>query len=140
MALRAISQIFIGCTLLACASAKTDSGNAPEDSAIGAGAIVIRGDEVSGSALQMLRTRIPSARISTSGQCPRIIFRGDLSAVNRVDPSLYIDGTLMADTCVLNSLFSPEIDRIEVYPNGQSPYPELRYNPAGAVLIFRRKQ
>ena len=100
-------------------------------------AIVIPGSEIAGSALQAIRTRIPAARISTAGTCPRIEFRGARSLNNQPEPSIYVDGTLMGDTCALNAIFGSDIDRIEVYPSGDTPNASVRRNPSGVILIFR---
>lgn len=105
-----------------------------------ASAIVIRSNEISGSALQAIRTRIPSVRISTDGPCPRITFRGNLSLNNPRDPTVYIDGTLVADTCALTMVTGADVDRIEVYPSGDTPDATLQRNPAGVIIVYRRRE
>lgn len=126
------------CVFAACASSGNTSGDTRKP---GGNATVIRSSEMTGSVLHTLRTRVPSIRISTEGQrCPSIRFRGDLSVLNQPEPSIYIDGGLVGDTCALDHVPAHEIDRIEVYPSGDTPYSEIRRNPAGLILIFRRRE
>jgi hypothetical protein len=103
-------------------------------------AIIIRGADISGNALQAIRTRIPSIRVSDSGGCPQIAFRGNVSFQNQPNPTVYIDGTLIADTCALTSVSSTELDRVEVYTSGDTPYASIRRNPAGVIIIYRRRE
>jgi hypothetical protein len=124
--------------LAACAGTSKSAGDARQP---GGNATVIRSSEMTGSVLHTLRTRIPSIRISTEGQrCPAIRFRGDLSLHNQPEPSVYIDGGLVGDTCALEHIAAHDVDRIEVYPSGDTPYSEIRRNPAGLILIFRRQE
>src|SRR5688500_6446563 len=109
MASRAFPQFLLCCVLLGCGGQQAGTGSAGEPTRPG---VVIRGTEMSGSVISALQTRMPSARINTSGQCPRIIFRGDLSARTPVNPSVYVDGTLMGDTCVLNSIYAQDVERV----------------------------
>jgi hypothetical protein len=101
---------------------------------------VIPSSEISGNVLQAIRTRIPAARISTAGMCPRIEFRGARSMTNQPDPSVYVDGTLMGDTCALTAVSGGDVDRVEVYPSGETPHATVRRNPSGVILIFRRRE
>ncbi len=124
--------------LLGCTGRQAGSGSANE--APTRPGVVFRGTELSGSVISALQTRIPSVRINTTGQCPTIIFRGDLSARTPVNPSVYVDGALMGDTCVLNSIYAQDIDRVEVYPSGNTPYSTIQRNASGVILIFRRRE
>lgn len=117
------------------------SGNAqtsPESG--GADAIVLRGDDFTGNVLDALRSRVRSANVETpTGTCPRITFRGVRSVTARRDPSVYVDGTLMLNTCVLQQITSGDVDRVEIYPGGNSPRSNIQGNPSGLILIFRRQ-
>ncbi len=128
------------CVVVACSTrARTadDDRNATSTSQ----AIVIRSAEMTGTVLQTIRSRIPSVRVLTvTGQCPRIIFRGALSAMNQPPPSIYIDGALTGNTCVLDAISGQEVDRIEVYPSGNTPHAEIRRNASGVILIFHRQE
>ena len=104
-------------------------------------AVVIPGSEASSGVLQALRTRIPSIRITSgTGRCPHIIFRAEKSFRNQGDPSVYIDGTRMIDTCSLLDISPSDIDHIAVYESGNTPYPNVERNPFGLILIYRRSE
>ena len=123
--------------IAACSAARSEPKAA---SATSANAVVIRNSEMTGTILNTLRTRIPSMRVTTDGtRCPLIAFRGDISRT-RVPPSIYVDGTLTADSCVLDMVPGHEVDRVEVYTSGDTPHSEIRRNPSGVILIFRRRE
>jgi hypothetical protein len=106
----------------------------PRDSS----AIVVRGSELSGNLLEGLRSRIPTMTVTTpSGECPRIVFRGPRSIRNQGNPTVYVDGTLMRDTCVLYQISATDIDYVEVYPSGISSHPGVQRNPFGLILVYR---
>lgn len=126
--------------LLCLAGCATSKGAASEDSVSGdRGAIVIQGKEVGSSVVQSIRNRIPTTKIveSRTGRCPHIVFRSEKSIRNQGDPTVYIDGTRMIDTCALFDLSATDIDRIEIYPSGITPHAEIQRNPYGLILIFR---
>ena len=126
--------------LLAGGCASTTADN-PATKAGNTNAIVIRNAAISGSVLEAIRTHVPAARITTDrSQCPRIVFRGELSALQRRDPSVYIDRTLMGDTCILNSILAQDVDYLEVYPSGLVSDGTIQRNPAGVIIIYRRKE
>jgi hypothetical protein len=96
---------------------------------------------MNGTLLDAIRTNVPATRIgSEPGECPRIMFRGDLSALQRRDPSIYIDKTLMADTCILNSILAQDVDSMQVYPSGLVSDGTMQRNPAGVIVIYRRQE
>ena len=122
-----------GCAGSRAADPATQAGNT--------NAIVIRNAQMSGSVLESIRTNVPTVRITIApGECPRIRFRGDLSAVQRRDPSIYIDKTLMGDTCILNSVLAQDVDYMEIYPSGLVADGAMQRNPAGVIVIYRRKE
>jgi hypothetical protein len=140
MALRVFSQLMVCGVLIAWTGCRTTSRERSEEPS-NANAIVIRSGDMSGTILQTLRTRIPSIRISTDGErCPVIMFRGNLSMRNQPAPSIYIDGTLTADSCVLDHVAGHDVDRIEVYPSGDTPHSQIRRNASGVILIYRRRE
>lgn len=101
-------------------------------------AIVVRGSDLTGNLLDGLRTRIPAMRVSTpAGECPRIVFRGPRSIRNQGNPSVYVDGTLMRDTCVLNQISATDVDHVEVYPSGNTSHVGVQRNPFGLILVYR---
>jgi hypothetical protein len=125
------------CAALAgCASGQTQQTNR-EPTGDGS-AIVVRGSEIAGNLLEGLRTRIPAMRVSTpTGECPRIVFRGPRSIRNQGNPSVYVDGTLMRDTCVLAQISASDVDHVEVYPSGISSRVDVQRNPFGLILVYR---
>ena len=72
-----------------------------------------------------------------AGECPRIRFRGHNSLSS---PGIYVDGTMMLDTCILDQISTMDIDRAEVYPAGHTPYAGIPYNPFGVILVFRTRE
>lgn len=103
-----------------------------------ASAIVVRGSDLAGNLLDGLRTRIPTMTVSTpAGECPRIVFRGPRSIRNQGNPSVYVDGTLMRDTCVLTQITGTDVDHVEVYPSGNTSHVGVQRNPFGLILVFR---
>ena len=122
----------IGCSGGTSTAARTSTPNGS--------ATVIRGAELSGNLLQSLRNRVPSMAVSErSGECPRISFRGQ-NALQHRPPTVYVDGAMMLDTCILNQIGSSEIDYVEVHPNGLTGRPGVQSNPSGVILVFRVRQ
>jgi hypothetical protein len=129
----------LAATTAACASGSpsttSTSERIPDKSAI-----VVKGSDLSGNLLDALRYRVPSMRVSTpSGECPRIVFRGIRSIRNQANPTVYLDGTRMSDTCILNQLSTNDIDFVELYPSGNAARSSYERNPFGLILIFRRQ-
>ena len=138
MRTRAIVLIATYCVATGCASR---AGDAPEsDGPSNGNAVIIRASEISGGVLQAIRTKIPSVRVATGAGCPQIAFRGNLSFNNQPNPTVYIDGTLLADTCALTTVSANELERVEVYTSGDTPYPSIRRNPAGVIIVYRRRE
>jgi hypothetical protein len=103
-------------------------------------ATVIQGSELSGNLLQSLRNRVPSMTVSEgSGECPRISFRGQRALEHR-PPTVYVDGAMMLDTCILNQISAMEVERVEVYPSGNASLPGVQRNPFGVILVYRIRQ
>ena len=125
--------LLIGVALLggmSCAQARTSRPEPFPNSS----AQVIKGSEMSGNLLDGLRRRVTSMNVTyPSGRCPRITFRGRPTTGN---PSVYVDGTLMVDTCVLMSLSTVEIDRVEIYPSGGTIGTGMQSNPNGVIVVY----
>jgi len=103
-------------------------------------ATVIRGSELSGNLLQSLRNRVPSMTVSDrAGECPRISFRGQ-STLDHRPPTVYVDGAMMLDTCILNQISASEVDYVEVYSNGLTGRAGVQSNPSGVILVFRVRE
>jgi hypothetical protein len=101
-------------------------------------AVVINGEDMAGNLLDGIRTRVRTMTIRRqSGACPTIIFRGTRSAERQGNPSVYVDGTLMSDTCILQQIPSDDVDFVEIYPSGISSRPNIRRNPFGVIFVQR---
>lgn len=122
--------------LVGCVSKRTEQ----HDSSVtrDPSAIVVRGSDIAGNLLEGLRTRIPTMSVSTpTGECPRIMFRGPRSIRSQGNPSVYVDGTLMRDTCVLTQISASDVDHVEVYPSGIASHAAVQRNPFGLILVYR---
>lgn len=103
--------------------------------------IVIQGSELSGNLLESLRGRVGAMTIAYApGECPRITFRGVRSIRNQANPGVYVDGTMMLDTCILQQISTNDIDFVEVFPSGQSSRVGIQRHPFGLILVFRRRE
>jgi hypothetical protein len=104
--------------------------------------IVIRGSEMSaGTLLDGLRTRVPAIMIGRqSGACPAIIFRGQRSMLGQGNPSVYVDNTLMSDTCILAQIPTADVDWVEVYPGDSAGKAGMQRNPFGSIFVYRLRR
>jgi hypothetical protein len=101
-------------------------------------AVVISGADMTGNLLDGIRTRVRTMTIRRqSGACPTIMFRGTRSAERQGNPSVYVDGTLMSDTCILQQIPADDVDFVEIYPSGVSSRPNIRRNPFGVIFVQR---
>ena len=104
------------------------------------GATVVQGSDLmsrSGNLLDALRGRVSNMRVDRmQGRCPLITLRGQKTIIGSTDPTIYIDGTRMGDTCSLDQLQVVSVERVEVYAGGISP--PAGYAPAanGTILVF----
>ena len=100
-------------------------------------AIVVR-FESSGNLLDGLRARVPTMAVTyPTNDCPRIMFRGRRSGRNQGNPSVYVDGTLLQDTCVLSQINMSDVEHVEVFPSGNTTRAGIQRNPFGLILVFR---
>lgn len=121
--------------LMACGSGARSATNATPSS--NTSMVVIRGSEISGNLLDGMRSRYGRMTVAIHpGSCPQISFRGQRT-LNHQPPSVYVDNSLMLDTCILTQMNSSDIDRIEVYPSGQASRPGVQFNPSGVILVYR---
>jgi hypothetical protein len=129
--------LLCGSSIAACSGATPPRVGSTHDGS----AIIVRGSELgAGSLLESLRTRVPTMTVATrQGECPRILFRGPRSLRMAGNPGVYVDGTLMLDTCVLTQISASDIESVEVYPSGNTTRPGIRRNGNGLILVFRRR-
>lgn len=130
-------RVLVLCTLtLACGT--TRPAGEGSDAAADRSAVVIRGTDMSGNLLEALSTRLPTMRVTREGSgCPRIVFRGQRSSLRQGNPSVYVDGTLMTDTCILLLITASDVEYVEVFPSGISSGAGAQRNPFGAILVHR---
>src|SRR5687768_17470274 len=97
-----------------CAGGHASPGAAAAPSTSGT---VIKGSELGGNLLESMRGRVGAMTIGyPPNACPAITFRGARSIRNQANPDVYVDGTRMLDTCILQQISANDIDFIEVYP------------------------
>jgi hypothetical protein len=53
------------------------------------------------------------------------------------NPYVYVDGAMMADTCVLTQINAADVDYVEVSTSGNSSRAGVQRNPFGLILVFR---
>jgi len=123
------------CTLAAaCSSTGTAAGDPTPD----ASAIIVRGSEMSGTLLTGLRGRVAGMVVRTdAGACPSITFRGQRSMLRQGNPSVYVDGAMMADTCILAQIHAADVDFVEIYTGSATGQREAQNNPFGAIFVYR---
>lgn len=106
------------------------------------GAFVLTGmalEDGPGSVVAALSGKVPNFRLQRlSGQCPIITLRNAVSFRNVVNPHVYVDGTRATDTCVLESLRTVDVDRVEIYPQGFTKRPGYGTHAHGLILVFMR--
>jgi hypothetical protein len=90
------------------------------------------------SLLDVLRQRMPGIEVALTADCPAVYLRGRSTITTSSNPGVYVDGTEAINTCVLQSISTPDIHRVEVYPFGVTQRPGYRANPYGLILIFTR--
>lgn len=135
------ARLLAACAVLFACTGRSTMTSTGGERAPDRSAIVIQGSELVGSLLDGLRTRLPAMTVSTQNTaCPVIIFRGTRSIRNQGNPSVYVDGTLMADTCVLQQINSNDVDRVVIYPSGLVSEPGVRQNASGVILVHRVRE
>ncbi len=106
------------------------------------GATVISGvtlEDETGSVLDALVGRVPNLRIRrVSGGCPQISLRTSVSFESVTNPQVYVDGTQITDTCILESLLAQNVELVEIYPMGVTTRPGYATHSHGLILVFTR--
>lgn len=135
-----VAVLTASAALTACATGAR-SGNDDVGRRSGSGT-VLSGEALldgQGSVLDAMRGKVPNLKIQRfHGQCPHVALRNDATLQTVVSPQIYVDGTRALDTCILESLRSRDVRRIEVYPSGVSGRPEYPSHPYGLILVFLR--
>ena len=76
----------------------------------------------------------------SSGACPQVNLRSHATFKTVVNPHVYVDGTRITDTCILESLRTRDVESVEVYPMGYTKRPGYGTHAHGLILVFMRSQ
>jgi hypothetical protein len=119
-------------------AAGVPGGPAPSSS----GSTILSGEQLGGGAtlLDALGGRVPTLQITRSrdGGCPHVTVRGARSLTARSSAAVYVDGTLMGDTCILDQIPTREVDRVEIHSAGSTNLPlGYRSSPFGLIAVYR---
>ncbi len=130
--------------LAACAPYRSEEQTAGLEGGVNirGGATIISGvtlEDETGSVLDALVGRVPNFRIRRiSGKCPQINLRTHVSFESVTNPHVYVDGTQIGDTCVLESLRAQSVELVEIYPMGVTTRPGYATHAHGLILVFMR--
>jgi len=106
------------------------------------GGIVITGRALQdgpGTVLAAMSGKVPSMRVHRTGEaCPEIMLRNTVNFKGVVNPQVYVDGTRTTDTCVLDTLRTNDVERVEVYPLGFTTRPGYARHAHGLILVFMK--
>jgi hypothetical protein len=107
------------------------------------GAVILTGRSLTdgpGTVLAAMSGKVPNLKVRRQiGQCPQLILRGHSSFVEGIEnPHVYVDGTRSTDTCILETLRTDDVVRVEVYPQGYTTRPGYAPHSAGLILVFMR--
>lgn len=123
---------------------KGDPDNSSDGATFEKGAVVLSGSALTnapGTVLAAMSGKVPNFRVQyDNGQCPEIVLRNNasLQAGGVVNPQVYVDGTRASDTCILETLRSDDVERVEVYPQGFTTRPGYATHAHGLILVFMR--
>lgn len=93
--------------------------------------------EHGGTLLAYLYGRVSGMQVDYSAfPCPAVQIRGRKSMFGSSDPVVYVDGARAANSCVLESLLTRDLSRVEVYPMGVTNKPGYEAHPNGLILVF----
>jgi hypothetical protein len=105
------------------------------------GAVVLVGAALNdgrGTVLDAMAGKVPNFRFRRTGQCPQIALRSTVNARSVSSPHVYVDGTRSTDTCILDTISTRNVERVEVYPQGFTKRPGYGRNAHGLILVFLR--
>ena len=134
----------VALVLAACQTPQFPDGQVRPGSGVevSGGAFILTGralTEARGSVLRAMEGRVPNMKIRrTARGCPEINIRNQIAFQRRIQPHVYVDGTLSVDTCILESLRSHDVESVEVYPQGFTKRPGYATHAHGLILVFMR--
>jgi len=136
----AMVRLALGALLLAGCTVPVDGvEEAPAPLRSPGSGIVVQGQQIRGGLglLEALAGRVSNLRVERRGQvCPAVSLRGQRTLVGSTNPIVYVDGTPMVNTCILDQIRPAEVERVEVYPGGISGRTGYRAGTNGLILIF----
>lgn len=109
------------------------------------GATIVTAQELrgtNGSLLRAIMGKVPNMKVSYTvgmNRCPSIALRSFEDHRGNDRPGVYLDGTHVQDTCILDDLDAREVERVEIYPMGFTRRPGYATNNAGLILVFTRR-
>lgn len=134
--------------LLVCAITTAACGGGPRDPerrpsvSRENGAIVLAGaalEDGRGTVLDAMAGKIPNFRLRrTRDRCPQIALRSIMGASSISSPQVYVDGARSSDTCILETINTRDVERVEVYPLGFTTRPGYGRDAQGLILVFMR--
>ena len=98
--------------------------------------------DTGGSVLRAIMGKVPNMRVTYTvgmNRCPSIAMRTFEDHRGTDRPSVYVDGTHVNDTCILETLDAREVDRVEIYPMGFTHRPGYTSHNGGLILVFLRQ-
>lgn len=106
------------------------------------GGVVLTGatlEDGRGNVLSTMQGKVPGFRYRRQrGECPRITLRNNVSYGDFGNPHVYVDGTRATDTCILDSVRTEDVERVEVYALGVTTRAGYATHPYGLILLFMR--
>jgi hypothetical protein len=132
----------VACLSMASCAPLASAPDRPSDVSFARGGIVLAGtalEDGPGTLLDAMAGKVPNLRIRRSNErCPQIALRSAVLQNGIVSPQVYVDGTRSTDTCILESLRSYDVARVEVYPQGFTTRPGYGRSAHGLILVFMR--
>lgn len=146
----ALAAVALSLALAGCASTGDHAEEATKrDTASTPGNAIVVGFETLREAegkrlIDVLTDEVPQMRVRLNPQargerCPRISLRGPITGTSFSNPEVYINGTRTSDTCSLTNLSTSNIERVELYPTGNTSRSGYVTHPHGLILIFTRR-
>jgi hypothetical protein len=117
---------------------------APDGVLFEKGAVILTGSALAdgpGTVLAAISGKVPNLHVQRhAGRCPEINLRNNVSLMpgGDVNPQVYVDGTRTSDTCILETLRTEDVERVEVYPQGFTTRPGYATHAHGLILVFMR--
>jgi hypothetical protein len=118
-------------------------GTAPSTSAPtgGGGSMIFTPDEHSAgrTVLYLIQTRMPNVQIRPASPCPDLEFRGRRNLQRATPPTIYVQGQRASNTCILESLSMADVERVEVFRQGQGFHSAGFAGGAGGTILIYLK-